>query len=109
MRKPAKIVVVGQHYLPDRSTTAAITFAIAGHLATEAPVLELSGTRGPRREPLSSGEPTVVEIKNRCRARLRFSSMELDISKTLSTGWRPQISLDGNDFASKRLQLGTSP
>jgi len=66
MRKPAKIVVVSQHYPPDRSTTAAIMSAIARHLTTEAPVLVLSGTPGPRSpEPASSGEPSVVEIKNR--------------------------------------------
>src|SRR6266576_2674932 len=66
MRKPAKIVVVSQHYPPDRSTTAAIMSAIARHLTTEASVLVLSGTPGPRSpEPASSGEPSVVEIKNR--------------------------------------------
>ncbi len=66
MRKPAKIVVVSQHYPPDRSTTAAIMSAIARHLTTEAPVLVLSGTPGSKSpEPASSGEPSVVEIKNR--------------------------------------------
>ena len=44
--KPAKIVVVSQHYPPDQSTTAAIMAAIANHLAAQAPVLVLSGTPG---------------------------------------------------------------
>lgn len=66
MRKPAKIIVVSQHYPPDRSTTAAIMSAIARHLATEAPVLVLSGMPGSKSaEPAGSGEPTVVEIRNR--------------------------------------------
>jgi colanic acid biosynthesis glycosyl transferase WcaI len=66
MRKPGKIVVVSQHYLPDRSATAAIMSAIAGHLATKAPVLVLSGTPGSKsHESVSSSEPTVVETKNR--------------------------------------------
>ena len=63
MQKSRKIVVVSQHYPPDHSTTAAILSAIAEHLATEAPVLVLSGTSGfvssEKCEKLS-----VVEIKN---------------------------------------------
>src|SRR6266478_9203305 len=65
MQKPGKIVIASQHYPPDRSTTAAIMSAIAGHLAMDAPVLVLSGTPGSKHEPVSSGEPTIVEIKNR--------------------------------------------
>jgi colanic acid biosynthesis glycosyl transferase WcaI len=63
MQKPEKIVVISQHYPPDRSTTATIMSAIAEHLAIEAPVLVLSGT------PASaSSKPTsrlsVIEVKN---------------------------------------------
>src|SRR5437762_58369 len=65
MQKPGKIVIASQHYPPDHSTTAAIMSAIAGHLAMDAPVLVLSGTPGSKHEPVSSGEPTIVEIKNR--------------------------------------------
>ena len=66
MRKLGKIVVVSQHYLPDRSTTAAIMTAIAGHLATQAPVLVYSGTPGSgSHQPVNPAEPTVVEIRNR--------------------------------------------
>jgi hypothetical protein len=65
MQKPGKIVIASQHYPPDHSTTAAIMSAIAGHLAVDAPVLVLSGTPGSKHEPVSSGEPTIVEIKNR--------------------------------------------
>jgi len=65
MRKSGKVVVVSQHYPPDRSTTAAIMSAIAEHLASEVPVLILSGTSGSATNdsaPLS--RPAVVEIKN---------------------------------------------
>jgi glycosyltransferase involved in cell wall biosynthesis len=66
MQKPGKIVIASQHYPPDQSTTAAIMAAIAGHLAVDAPVLVLSGTPASgSHEPVSSGEPTVVEIRNR--------------------------------------------
>jgi glycosyltransferase involved in cell wall biosynthesis len=66
MQQPAKIVVVSQHYPPDHSTTAAIMAAISGHLASEAPVLVLSGMPGSaNREALGSGRPAVVEIRNR--------------------------------------------
>src|SRR6266481_5336795 len=87
MRKPAKIVVVSQHYLPDRSTTAAIMSAITGHLATEAPVLVLSGTPGSNSpEPASSGEPTVVEIKNRMPGKAAlFKRAIAEVSFTLRT------------------------
>lgn len=65
MRKSGKVVIVSQHYPPDRSTTAAIMSAIAEHLASEVPVLILSGTSGSATNdsaPLS--RPAVVEIKN---------------------------------------------
>jgi colanic acid biosynthesis glycosyl transferase WcaI len=65
MRKSGKVVVVSQHYPPDRSTTAAIMSAIAEHLASEVPVLILSGTPGSAtNDSASSSRPTVVEIKN---------------------------------------------
>src|SRR5258707_5186946 len=85
MRNPAKIVVVSQHYLPDRSTTAAIMSAIARHLATEVPVLVLSGTPGSKsHEPLSSSEPTVVEIKNRMPGKAAlFKRAIAEVSFTL--------------------------
>jgi colanic acid biosynthesis glycosyl transferase WcaI len=63
-----KVVIISQHYPPDRSTTAAIMSAIAEHLATEVPVLILSGTPGSATNDSSdsspSNRPTVVEIKN---------------------------------------------
>src|SRR5258705_3377498 len=76
-----------QHYLPDRSTTAAIMSAIARHLATEAPVLVLSGTPGSKSpEPVSAGEPTVVEIKNRMPGKAAlFKRAIAEISFTLRT------------------------
>ena len=63
MYKPGKVVIVSQHYLPDRSTTAEIMSAIAEHLATQTPVLVLSGAAGSK-ALLSSGKPTVIEIRN---------------------------------------------
>ena len=55
------VIVVSQHYPPDRSTTAAILAEIAEHLAKTAQVVVMSGTRG------SSGQAgglPVVEIRN---------------------------------------------
>jgi colanic acid biosynthesis glycosyl transferase WcaI len=70
MQQTAKIVVVSQHYPPDHSTTAAIMAAIAGHIASEAPVMVLSGTPGSSpREAIKPGEPVVVEVKNRLPAK----------------------------------------
>jgi putative colanic acid biosynthesis glycosyltransferase WcaI len=70
MRKPGKIVVVSQHYPPDSTTTAAILQAIAEHLALQLPVLVLSGTSGSKSaEPVISGKPTVIEIRNRMPAK----------------------------------------
>ena len=66
MRKLGRIFVVSQHYLADRSTTTTIMSAIAGHLATVAPVLVLSGTPSSGSyELMTSNKPTVLEIKNR--------------------------------------------
>jgi colanic acid biosynthesis glycosyl transferase WcaI len=65
MQKPGKIVVASQHYPPDLSTTAAIMSAIANHLATEAPVLVLSGTAGSASaKPDHPGQPAVIEVRN---------------------------------------------
>jgi glycosyltransferase involved in cell wall biosynthesis len=64
MQKPGKVVVVSQHYPPDRSTTAAIMAAIANRVALDAPVLVLSGTPGSA-SGASAGKPSVAEIRNR--------------------------------------------
>jgi colanic acid biosynthesis glycosyl transferase WcaI len=64
MQQTVKIVVVSQHYPPDRSTTAAIMAAVAGHLASVAPVTVLSGMPGSA-VATNSGQPAVIEIKNR--------------------------------------------
>src|SRR5258708_24263057 len=95
MRKPAKIVVVSQHYPPDRSTTATIMSAIARHLATEAPVLVLSGTPvSESAQSASSGEPTVVEIKNRLpRKPSLFKRPKAQLSFTLRTALAPRLRL----------------
>src|SRR6201989_1690860 len=70
MQQTAKIVVVSQHYPPDHSTTAAIMASIATHLASEAPLLVLSGMPGSaNHEAIGSGRPAVVEIKNRMGAK----------------------------------------
>ena len=70
MQQIAKIVVVSQHYPPDHSTTAAIMAVIADHLASEAPLLVLSGMPGSaNQEAIGSGRPAVVEIKNRMGAK----------------------------------------
>jgi len=70
MQKIAKIAVVSQHYPPDPSTTAAIMSAIAGHLASQAPVLVLSGSPGfVPPEPITPTRPVVIEIKNRMPAK----------------------------------------
>jgi glycosyltransferase involved in cell wall biosynthesis len=64
MQRERKLVIVSQHYPPDRSTTAAILSAISEHLAIEAPVLVLSGTSGSGLRGQAPGRPSVVEIKN---------------------------------------------
>jgi glycosyltransferase involved in cell wall biosynthesis len=70
MQQTAKIVVVSQHYPPDHSTTAAIMVSIAAHLASEAPLLVLSGMPGSaNHEAIGSGRPAVVEIRNRMGAK----------------------------------------
>jgi colanic acid biosynthesis glycosyl transferase WcaI len=70
MPKSGKVVIVTQHYLPDRSTTAAIMSAIAEHLAAEVPVLILSGTPGSATsDSTASNQPRVVEIRNSIPAK----------------------------------------
>jgi glycosyltransferase involved in cell wall biosynthesis len=70
MQQPAKIVVVSQHYPPDPSTTATLMAAIAGHLASETPLVVLSGMPGSaNQEAINSGRPAVVEIRNRMGAK----------------------------------------
>ena len=62
MKNERKLVVVSQHYPPDISTTALILSNIAERLATEVPVLVLSGTPG-----ATLNQPaglSVVEVKN---------------------------------------------
>jgi colanic acid biosynthesis glycosyl transferase WcaI len=80
MPQAAKIVVVSQHYPPDHSTTAAIMAAIARHLTSVAPVTVLSGMPGSASPVPGSGEPVVVEIKNRLpekAALIRRASSEI--------------------------------
>src|SRR5882757_6858368 len=79
-----KVVIISQHYPPDRSTTAGIISAIAEHLATEGRVLILSGTPGSATNDSSDSSPlnrpTVVEIKNWMPAKaalLRRAAAEL--------------------------------
>jgi colanic acid biosynthesis glycosyl transferase WcaI len=62
MSGPQKIVVVSQHYPPDRSTTAVILSTIAEHLAAQAPVLVVSGTPGSSEGAEGS---SIVEIGKR--------------------------------------------
>jgi colanic acid biosynthesis glycosyl transferase WcaI len=79
-----KVVIVSQHYPPDRSTTAAIMSAIAEHLAAEVPVLILSGTSGSATgDATPSNRPTVIEIKNRIPAKaalLRRATAEISFT-----------------------------
>jgi colanic acid biosynthesis glycosyl transferase WcaI len=85
MQQDAKIVVVSQHYPPDYSTTAAIMAAIAHRLTSVAPVTVLSGMPGSASlaqgsGAQGSGEPVVVEIKNRLpekAALIRRASSEI--------------------------------
>lgn len=55
------VIVVSQHYPPDRSTTAAILAEIAEHLAKTAQVVVMSGTGGSAGQ---AGGPEVIEIRN---------------------------------------------
>jgi colanic acid biosynthesis glycosyl transferase WcaI len=101
MRKPRKVVVVSQHYPPDRSTTATIMSAIAERLATQASVVVLSGMPGSKsQEPLNPGRPNVVEIRNRLAGKgalLRRAIMEA--SFTVRTLWAVLLRLRRGDVA----------
>ncbi|MBV9563238.1 MAG: glycosyltransferase family 4 protein [Bradyrhizobium sp.] len=67
---PGKLVIVSQHYPPDRSTTAAIMRQIAEHLAGEQEVVVLSGWPGSERdESALAGRPAIVEIRNNITAK----------------------------------------
>src|SRR5262245_56335514 len=55
------VIVVSQHYPPDRSTTAAILAEIAEHLSETTQVVVMSGTNGSSGR---EGGPPVIEIRN---------------------------------------------
>ncbi|WJR76305.1 glycosyltransferase family 4 protein [Bradyrhizobium sp. NP1] len=70
MRAPAKVVVVSQHYPPDRSTTASIMSEIAEHLAMRWPVLVLSGTPGSATNDGAPARRAVIEeVRNQLAAK----------------------------------------
>src|ERR1700761_569291 len=80
MQQDAKIVVVSQHYPPDHSTTASIMAAIAGRLTSVARGVVLSGMPGSAALAQGSGEPDIIEIKNRLpekAALIRRASSEI--------------------------------
>jgi colanic acid biosynthesis glycosyl transferase WcaI len=63
MRKPGKLVLVSEHYAPDRSTTATYVTAIAKGLSTDTEVLVISGTaHSASVAPLEAAQPRVVEV-----------------------------------------------
>jgi colanic acid biosynthesis glycosyl transferase WcaI len=65
MPKLGKILIASQHFVPDSSTTAVYMTAIAEALATDNPVVVLSGSPNSRSEPgADRKKPTVIEIKN---------------------------------------------
>jgi colanic acid biosynthesis glycosyl transferase WcaI len=66
MPRKSKIVVVSQHFPPDKSTTASIFFAIAERLTAIAPVLVLSGGEG---SVSSIGQLRILEIPNQIRTK----------------------------------------
>lgn len=66
MSRQQKIVIVSQHYPPDRSTTAAIFCSIAERLAVVAPVLVLSGAKG---AVSHSARLSILAIPNRMAAK----------------------------------------
>jgi colanic acid biosynthesis glycosyl transferase WcaI len=99
MQKPRKIVLVSQHYPPDRSTTAAILSAIAEHLATKAPVVVLSGTAGSAL-PGQAGQPSVVEIKNWMPAKAALLKRGMaEILFTMRTFFALLLKLQREDVA----------
>jgi glycosyltransferase involved in cell wall biosynthesis len=79
MHTSQKIIVVSQHYPPDRSTTAAILSAISEHLTDVAPVLVVSGMRGSASLGSKKGV-SIVEVRNSMppkRALIRRAAAEL--------------------------------
>ena len=94
-----KVVIISQHYPPDRSTTAAIMEAIAQHLAAEVPVLILSGTPGSATDDTAtSGRPAVVEIKNWIPAKAAlFRRAAAEASFTLRAFWALLSNLQNGD------------
>jgi colanic acid biosynthesis glycosyl transferase WcaI len=65
MRKPGKVLVVCQYYVPDSSTTATYTTAIAEGLAADREVVVLSASpNSASAAGAAQSKPTVVEIPN---------------------------------------------
>src|SRR6266478_4575660 len=63
MRKTGKLVIVSEHYAPDRSTTATYVTAIAKGLSTDTEVLVISGTaHSASVASLKAAQPRVVEV-----------------------------------------------
>jgi colanic acid biosynthesis glycosyl transferase WcaI len=63
MSKPGKLIVVGEHYAPDSSTTATCVAAIAQGLSTDTEVLVISGTaHSASAAPLMTAQPRVMEV-----------------------------------------------
>lgn len=64
MRKPAKVVIVSQHFAPDPSTTATYVTAIAKGLTDDLQVLAISGTANSRTGISDAGSLRVIELRN---------------------------------------------
>jgi putative colanic acid biosynthesis glycosyltransferase WcaI len=63
MSKPGKLIIVGEHYAPDSSTTATYVAAIAQGLSTDTEVLVISGTaHSASVAPLKTAQPRVMEV-----------------------------------------------
>jgi colanic acid biosynthesis glycosyl transferase WcaI len=63
MTKPGKLVIVSEHYPPDRTTAASYVSAIAEGLSTDTEVLVISGTaHSATQASLKAAQPRVVEI-----------------------------------------------
>jgi len=63
MIKPGKLIIVSEHYAPDRSTTATYLTAIAQGLSADKEVLVISGTaHSASAAPLKTAQPRVVEV-----------------------------------------------
>ncbi|MCW5703864.1 MAG: glycosyltransferase family 4 protein, partial [Bradyrhizobium sp.] len=71
IRQSRRVVVVSQHYPPDRSTTATIMAAIAERMALQSEVIVLSGSAGSG-VPGSAGHPEVVQVRNRMPNKARL-------------------------------------